>query len=61
MKAIGYTQAGPIAAADSLVEFEAETPELRPHDLLVDDGTLISTVSNNLGKLSVDTLKKAIP
>ena len=36
MKAIGYTQAGPIAAADSLIEFEAETPELRPHDLLVE-------------------------
>tara|TARA_R110002073_G_scaffold35970_10_gene104885 strand:- start:176 stop:1183 length:1008 start_codon:yes stop_codon:yes gene_type:complete len=36
MKAIGYTQAGPIDAADSLVEVEAETPELRPHDLLVE-------------------------
>ncbi|QDT12883.1 zinc-binding alcohol dehydrogenase family protein [Planctomycetes bacterium K23_9] len=35
MKAIGYTQAGPIDAADSLVQFETETPELRPHDLLV--------------------------
>ncbi|TWU23409.1 Zinc-type alcohol dehydrogenase-like protein [Novipirellula galeiformis] len=36
MKAIGYNQAGPITAADSLVEFEAETPKLRPHDLLVE-------------------------
>ncbi|WP_442509637.1 zinc-binding alcohol dehydrogenase family protein [Novipirellula sp. SH528] len=36
MKAIGYKQAGPIDAADALIEFEAETPELRPHDLLVE-------------------------
>ncbi len=36
MKAIGYNQAGPITAADSPVEFEAETPKLRPHDLLVE-------------------------
>lgn len=36
MKAIGYKQAGPIDADDALIEFEAETPELRPHDLLVE-------------------------
>ena len=36
MKAIGYDKAGPITAPDSLVEFEAETPELEPRDLLVD-------------------------
>jgi hypothetical protein len=26
---------------------------------LIDDGTLISTVNNNLGKISVETLKAA--
>ncbi|ADE55800.1 zinc-binding alcohol dehydrogenase family protein [Coraliomargarita akajimensis] len=36
MKAIGYTHTGPIDAVDSLIEFEAPTPELRPHDLLVE-------------------------
>ena len=36
MKAIGYNQAGPITAADALIEFETETPELRPLDLLVE-------------------------
>ena len=36
MRAIGYKQAGPIDAADSLIEFEAETPELKPRDLLVE-------------------------
>jgi zinc-binding alcohol dehydrogenase family protein len=36
MKAIGYKQAGPITAPDALIEFEAETPELGPHDLLVE-------------------------
>lgn len=35
MKAIGYTQAGPISAPDALIEFETETPELGPRDLLV--------------------------
>ncbi|MEM9941494.1 MAG: zinc-binding alcohol dehydrogenase family protein [Planctomycetota bacterium] len=36
MKAIGYKKAGPIDALDALAEFEAATPELRPHDLLVE-------------------------
>jgi zinc-binding alcohol dehydrogenase family protein len=36
MKAVGYNQAGLITAPDALVEFEAATPELRPHDLLVE-------------------------
>ncbi len=36
MKAIGYNQAGPITAPDALIEFETGTPELRPHDLLVE-------------------------
>ena len=36
MKAIGYNQAGPISAPDSLIEFEAEKPKLDPHDLLVE-------------------------
>lgn len=35
MKAIGYHRPGPIDAADSLVDLELPTPELRPHDLLV--------------------------
>lgn len=35
MKAIGYTQAGPITAENSLIEFETKTPEVGPHDLLV--------------------------
>jgi len=35
MKAIGYNQVGPITAPDSLIEFEAEAPELGPQDLLV--------------------------
>jgi len=36
MKAIGYNQAGPITAPDALIDFEAETPELKTHDLLVE-------------------------
>ncbi|PZX48323.1 zinc-binding alcohol dehydrogenase family protein [Algoriphagus chordae] len=36
MKAIGYNQAGPINAPESLIEFETETPTLRAHDLLVE-------------------------
>ena len=36
MKAIGYNKAGPITAPDALIEFEAETPELGPRDLLVE-------------------------
>ncbi|MBP2296540.1 zinc-binding alcohol dehydrogenase family protein [Azospirillum rugosum] len=35
MKAIGFHRPGPIDAADSLVELDLPTPELRPHDLLV--------------------------
>ncbi|MCC9658530.1 zinc-binding alcohol dehydrogenase family protein [Rhodopirellula halodulae] len=36
MKAIGYKKAGPIDAQNALIEFEADTPKLRPHDLLVE-------------------------
>ena len=36
MKAIGYNQNGPITATDALIEFQAETPELGPRDLLVE-------------------------
>lgn len=36
MKAIGYTQTGPIDAPDSLIEFEAPKPEPGPRDLLVE-------------------------
>ena len=36
MKAIGYKQAGPISADDSLIEFETAMPEVGPHDLLVE-------------------------
>ena len=36
MKAIGYNKAGPISAPDSLIEFTAKPPELRPRDLLVE-------------------------
>ncbi|MEM6629401.1 MAG: zinc-binding alcohol dehydrogenase family protein [Bacteroidota bacterium] len=36
MKAIGYTQAGPIIVPDSLIQFEIEAPILGPHDLLVE-------------------------
>jgi zinc-binding alcohol dehydrogenase family protein len=36
MKAIGYTQAGPITAPDSLIELEVETPQPGAHDLLVE-------------------------
>ncbi|OLT58392.1 zinc-binding alcohol dehydrogenase family protein [Moorena bouillonii] len=36
MKAIGYNQPGPITAPDALIEFETETPELGPQDLLVE-------------------------
>ncbi len=35
MKAIGYKQTGPITATDSLIEFDAATPELGSRDLLV--------------------------
>tara|TARA_R110001592_G_scaffold27763_5_gene102650 strand:+ start:10951 stop:11955 length:1005 start_codon:yes stop_codon:yes gene_type:complete len=36
MKAIGYDKAGPITAPNALIEFETGTPELKPHDLLVE-------------------------
>ncbi|MCM8540467.1 MAG: zinc-binding alcohol dehydrogenase family protein [Lentisphaeraceae bacterium] len=36
MKAIGYKQAGPISASESLIEFDVAKPELQAHDLLVE-------------------------
>ena len=36
MKAIGYRDAGPIAAENALIEFEADIPEPGPNDLLVE-------------------------
>lgn len=36
MKAIGYTDAGPISAENALIEFETETPQPGPNDLLVE-------------------------
>ena len=36
MKAIGYNKTGPIADPESLIEFEADMPELGPRDLLVE-------------------------
>ena len=36
MRAIGYNENGPITAPDALIEFEAEMPEIGPHDLLVE-------------------------
>ncbi len=36
MKAIGYQKAGPITAAHAFVEFETETPNIGPRDLLVE-------------------------
>ncbi|MCL4144679.1 UNVERIFIED_CONTAM: hypothetical protein GTU68_009375, partial [Idotea baltica] len=36
MKAIGYTEAGPVSADTSVVEFETDTPEPGPTDLLVE-------------------------
>ena len=36
MKATGYHRTGPIIAPDALIEFEAETPESGPRDLLVE-------------------------
>jgi zinc-binding alcohol dehydrogenase family protein len=36
MKAIGYKKSGPITAENSLIEFEADTPILGAHDLLVE-------------------------
>ncbi len=36
MKAIGYTQAGPITADNALIDFDAEKPSVGPRDLLVE-------------------------
>ena len=36
MKAIGYTQRGPISAQTAVVEFETDTPQPGPNDLLVE-------------------------
>lgn len=36
MKAIGYTDAGPISAANALIEFETDVPQPGPNDLLVE-------------------------
>ena len=36
MKAIGYKDAGPIAAANALIEFETDVPQPGPNDLLVE-------------------------
>ena len=36
MKAIGYKDAGPISADNSLVAFETDVPQPEPHDLLVE-------------------------
>ncbi|MFW2589931.1 hypothetical protein [Sagittula sp. SSi028] len=35
MKAIGYTQAGPVDGEGALVAFEATRPDLGPQDVLV--------------------------
>jgi len=35
MKAIGYSDAGPISAENALFEFETDRPQPGPHDLLV--------------------------
>ncbi|MGF1524925.1 MAG: zinc-binding alcohol dehydrogenase family protein [Leptolyngbyaceae cyanobacterium] len=36
MKAIGYTNAGPLSATDALIEFETDIPQPGPNDLLVE-------------------------
>ncbi|WP_110987133.1 zinc-binding alcohol dehydrogenase family protein [Acaryochloris thomasi] len=36
MKAIGYTDAGPISAENALIEFETDIPKPGPNDLLVE-------------------------
>jgi NADPH:quinone reductase-like Zn-dependent oxidoreductase len=36
MKAIGYTDAGPISAENALIEFETDIPGHGPNDLLVE-------------------------
>lgn len=36
MKAIGYTQRGPVSADEAVVEFETDDPQPEPHDLLVE-------------------------
>ena len=36
MKAIGYKQAGPITAPEALIDFETESPQIGPRDLLVE-------------------------
>ena len=36
MKAIGYTDAGPISAKSALIEFETDMPQPGPNDLLVE-------------------------
>ncbi|TKB10787.1 zinc-binding alcohol dehydrogenase family protein [Desulforhopalus sp. IMCC35007] len=53
MKAIGYKKAGPIDAADALIEFEAEAPVIGPRDLLVE----VKGISVN----PVDVKVRAIP
>lgn len=53
MKAIGYKQAGPITAADALIEFEADRPQPGPRDLLVE----VRGISVN----PVDVKVRAIP
>jgi zinc-binding alcohol dehydrogenase family protein len=53
MKAIGYKKAGPISAADALIEFEAEAPVIGPRDLLVE----VRGISVN----PVDVKVRAIP
>lgn len=35
MKAVGYTETGPIDRADALIDFEADTPVATGHDVLV--------------------------
>ncbi|MCK0207109.1 zinc-binding alcohol dehydrogenase family protein [Starkeya koreensis] len=40
MKAVGYAKPLPVTAAESLVDFEAPVPELRPRDLLVRVGAV---------------------
>ena len=36
MKAIGYTDTGPISVENALIEFELDTPQPGPQDLLVE-------------------------
>jgi NADPH2:quinone reductase len=59
MKAVGLYRYLPIEHPDSLVDVELPAPTPSGRDVLVEAGTLRTTMTANLGRISAPTVKRA--